>query len=471
MATWELQLISRIVRTGDLNSVIGWGINPDDFLTNEGRALFASLLGYFSMPETSGAVLGPYAVQRMFPNFQLCDDVSMTTDALCVEVRKQRLSIELQNRTQAVLELVQYDPILAINRMQAAAIDLQNIGMSRNTDVHFHHAFDRVMRNYYLRKQGVDLSCGAWPWLPLQLATLGLQPDDYVVIYGRPKSMKSWVLAFLIAWFYTQGKRLLIYTKEMTADNIFQRAGAVLAEVRYQEFRSATLTWEEEMSLYSVGRMLHHAQMSQTVVCLSAKDATDGSDTVPWFRSKIEQYKPQAAFIDGMYLMTDAKGARKDHERVRNISRSIRQMILDTGVPTIATIQANRAAAKNQSANLDEIAFSDAIGQDATLLMRAINEMNKPTIALVMSGATREFSLNGFRIYGQPAVNFDYAGEITDKEIEKAKEQDVDSEDGDSKNKPAARRANGITEAKSVIQVTRALDPYLATTPNTPKIV
>ena len=465
MATWELQLVSRIVRTGDLNSVIEWGITRDDFLTNEGRALYSSIEGYFSMPEHSGAILGPYAVQQMFPNFQLCDDLSMTTDALCVEVRKQRLAIEFKSKVQKSLELCEYDPLTAINIMQLGMTDLQNVGMSHNTDVHFSSSFDRSMQRYELLKQGVDLSCGAWPWMPLQEATMGLQPDDYVVLYGRPKSMKSWVLAYLIAWFYEMGKRMVIYTKEMTADNIFQRVGACLAEVRYHNFRTGTCSYEEEFSLRTVAKMLQYAQQTQTVITLSAQDAVQGGDTVPWLRAKLETYKPDVCFVDGLYLMSDVSGARKDNERVRNISRAIRQMVLDTRIPAICTIQANRAAAKNAEANLDEVAFSDSVSQDATLLMRAINEKDKPTVALVMGGASREFYLEGFRIYGQPAFNFDYAGEISSKEIEKAKEQDVNTEAGNASKTPASKsngKKNGKpTEASNNKETKIAIDGYL----------
>jgi hypothetical protein len=141
--------------------------------------------------------------------------------------------------------------------------------------------------------------------------------------------------------------------------------------------------------------------------------------------SKVELYRPDVVFIDGMYLMSDSKNAKKDHERVRNVSRSVRAMNLKTNVPVIATLQANRAAAKNQDANSDEVAFSDAIGQDATLLMRCIREQDKPTIAMVIGGNSREFQLDGFRIHGVPASNFNYYGEISVKEIEQAKEKDA----------------------------------------------
>ena len=40
MASWEHQRISRIIRTGDLQSVLRWGITVQDFKTSEGHALF-----------------------------------------------------------------------------------------------------------------------------------------------------------------------------------------------------------------------------------------------------------------------------------------------------------------------------------------------------------------------------------------------------------------------------------------------
>lgn len=463
MATWELQLLSRIVRTGEFNRTIQWGITDSDFLTLEGQALFRNIAGYYQRPETAGSVLGPRAVQCMFPNFVLCDDPSMTVEALCYEVRRARLNIEYKLRVQAALNLVDENPMEAINQTQMAMTDLQNLGYSKQTDVYFNESFSRTVRKMEAIEQGVDLSCGRWPWPPLQTVTGGLQPADFVVLYGRPKNMKTWVLAFLIAWFYDAGKRMIIYTKEMTADNIFQRAGACLSQVRYHEFRVAPwdLSQEEKQSIYAIEKMLHRSQMGQTVICLSGKDAAEGGDTVPWLRSKIELYKPDVVFVDGMYLMSDVKKNRKPNEKVGSISNDLRRVTLDTNIPIIATIQANREAAKNQEANLDEIGFSDRVGQDATLLMRAINERNQPTIALIMGGASREFQLNGFRIYGVPAINFNYYGGITDKEIEKAKEGDVADESGDSKHTPKAAKRGGVGEGRASAGVIRKMDKLL----------
>lgn len=458
MATWELQLISRIVRSGDLNSVVQWGITTDDFLTNEGRALWGTLVGYHQMPQTLGAVLGPNAMQRLFPNFQLCEDGSMTIESLCLNVRTQRLIIEYRSMLEMNLQMIEVDPIGTINKTQMALLDLQNVGLSQNTDVHFHDSFSRSIQRMELIEAGVDLSCGWFPWDPLQHATGGLQPDDYIVIFGRPKSMKSWVIAYLLSHFYEQRKRILIYTKEMTADNIFARCGSCLASLRYQEFRLGGLSYDEKQSLYTVQRMLEMSRYQQAVVCLSGKDTTEGGDTVPWLRSKIEMYKPDVVFIDGMYLMTDVKGSKKDNFRVQNISRALRDTVLQTKTPIIATIQANRNAAKNEEANTDEVAFSDSLAQDCTMLIRAINEKNSPTIALVMSGVSREFHLSGFRIYGVPALNFEYYGPLSDKDIEKAKEQDQTSEMGNPKAAPMPTKP--ATEGSNFTHMKKGVDKF-----------
>jgi hypothetical protein len=175
----------------------------------------------------------------------------------------------------------------------------------------------------------------------------------------------------------------------------------------------------------------------------------------------VEKHNPDLVCIDGMYLMSDVKGARKDHERVMNISRALRGLVLSTNVPVVATVQANRGAAAHGKGNLDEIAYSDAIGQDATIAMRVINDKGSPTISLVMAGS-REFELAGFRIYGIPATNFSDHSLLTEKEITKAKEKDIVDEDNPSAHiKAGARKKKRVTESKSLIAAKKRLEKMM----------
>jgi hypothetical protein len=428
MASHELQLLSRVIRTGNLQQVIDWGIAEHDFLTSEGRAIFQNLVGYYSMPESAGSVIGENAIRQRYPTFVLCDDPGMTNDALCLEVRKHRLAIETDNLLDRVRTLNMADPVSALNTLNSGSLDLINIGIGKNSDLSLGSAISKLKARYLQVESGVNFAKGPWPWDILNRETGGIQPDDYIVIYGRPKSFKSWLLTYLISFVIDQQKRAVVYTKEMSPDNIFNRIYASLAHVSYKGLRLGALSAEEKEALFMVDRYVERANLRENVYCLSGKDVPRGGDTVPWLRSKVEKYKPDYIFVDGLYLMSDVHKAHKDHERVRNISRDLSDLRLSLQIPLIATLQANRAAAKHQEANLDEIAFSDAIGQDATAAIRVIKEKGAQTAMLVLGGA-REWELNGFRINADPARDFSFHSEVSAKDILKAESQDVGPED------------------------------------------
>jgi hypothetical protein len=450
MSSREHQLLSRIIRTGDLSSALEWGITEQDFMSAEPKALFHQIVSYHQAQH--GSVIGQNAALAMFPQWQMCDDQSMHTKALCEEVRKHRLAIQGAKMLGEVQQLLMTDPHQAVNMLSGYAADLTMLASNRITDVRLGDSFDRELTRYDLKKKGWLPSVCPLPWDPWQVETGGLQDDDYIVFYGRPKSMKTWVLAWFIAWCFEHQKRCLIYTKEMAADNIFRRLIGCLARVDYSRLRLGTLTTEEEFSLQATRRMVKLSEQDGNIVTLSGQDA-NGKDTVPWLQSKVETYKPDVVFVDGMYLMspTDPR-IREDHARVRSISRDLRQMILNTKTPVVSTLQANRNAAKNKQANTDEIAFSDAIGQDATQLFRVIKEKHRPTIAIVSGGATREFNLLGFRIHAQPCENFTYYGEITAKEIEQATESDTGPADDAAAAKPAAKKTGMVPSPVQAVQ-------------------
>lgn len=415
--------------------------------------MFEYLISYYATPQTRGSVIGPIVSQQVFPNFILCDDLYMTTEALCSEVRRRRIQLECNERLDKIREALEQDTVGACASLVQLGTEMVQLGSSKITDVKLGLAVDQSLSLYQLRKAGWVFSVAPYPWRLLQQATGGLQADDYVVLYGRPKSYKSWVLFYLASMIFMQDRKILIYTKEMTPENVFNRILCCLAQVRYQEFRTGNLSYEEEVSLYQTRHMIHMLGAQEKIIVLSGKDANAGGDTVPWLHSKIKTYLPDAIFIDGLYLMSDVRKNKDKHSRVQSISNDLRQMNLETRVPIVATLQANRGAAKHNEANFDELAFSDAIGQDATLVARVINEKDSPSAMLVLAGA-REFSLNGLRIHAAPAVNFEQFGQndddarLTAKDIEKAKEKDSGDSDKENAQAHAKARSNGLMTPK-----------------------
>ena len=458
MASVGMQLLSHVIRTGKLTDVLDWGITKDDMLTAEERSMFDMLLGYHT--EFGGAVLGPNLLQVKFPTFELVDDgPQITTAALCAEARKARLKRDAKAAATALIEQADIDPFKALSDHQAKVSNLVHLGMSQKTDVHFADAMHDIVIDYDMQEQGLLQPRMYWPWVLMNEVTGGVSEEDYIILYGRPKSMKSWVLCYMIASAFLTKKKILVYTKEMTPKNIYKRVAACIASLPYQELRTAKLTTVQKMELMEVRTQAIELKLAQTFVCLSGKDVQAGGDTIPWIRSKIDKYKPHVLFIDGLYLMSEDTGRKnmKTNERVENISRAARQLVLDTSVPLIATMQANRKAAAHQNAELDEVALSDAASQDATLLARIINEKHEhptfgQTIAFLIAGS-REFKLHGFRIGGVPATDFGFKEIMTEKEIERAKEGDTRHEEPDAAGEHAKPRPTPSNKGKSMSTV------------------
>lgn len=446
MATWEMQLISRIVRTGDLATTLSWGIGPDDFMTKEGKGMFDMITTYNMASGTAGSILGVNGVGHYFPNFVLCDDPSMTTEALCRQVRYDRLGLQVNDTIAKGLEIA--DPMQRAQNIQAAMNDVLNLGFGKTTDIRSAVGINRVQATYAMRKSGINMSTGMWPWKIVNEETGGFSNDDYVVLFGRPKSFKSWILIHIIATLIEQEKRCLIYTKEMTWEQIYERLTCCMALIRHWNLRQGFLSPQEEEALEQVTMVMQMPEFSDRIIVLSGLDAS-GGDSIMWLRSKVDLYKPDFIAIDGLHLMHDARGAKKREERITNISRDTRAMVLQTRIPVIATVQANRAAAKNEDANLDEIAYSDALGQDATAVVRTIKDKPTPdkpesTVSLVF-GALRNGVLDGFRINAEPATDFSFHSRLTALDAAKAAEAD----DKEAELSTKRGRKNTVTEAKA----------------------
>lgn len=457
----ELQLLSHIAENGALNEALAWGLEETDFVTDEGRHIFQTMLYTLRDPRYKKGQLGLHSIKRMHPDFVFCNDKTMTLEALCTQVREQRHRMKVQAISKEMLN-AKGDPV---DVAAQAALSLQRnilaVAYGKHSDISFSDSLMRSASMHDQQASGVDLSIAKWPWAPFNTAAGGIEKDDYIVFYGRPKSKKSWMLAFFAAFLYMQGKFPLIYTKEMTADNLFKRIGACIGELPYQEFRKGRLSPEERERLQAILDAARDLQGHLDMIMLDGKDS-NGGDTVEWLQAKVDKYKPDIVLIDGMHLMSDGRGSKgqKDNFRVQNISRGIRQMILDMGTPVIATTQATRSAAGHKNANLDEIAFSDAVSQDVTAAIRVISEgrteisPDRDMISLIVGGS-REWTFAGCRIYGECATDFSFHSYLDQKEIDSVKQRDdsADVKDPTGGAAPTAKKkklGKAATEVKDI---------------------
>jgi replicative DNA helicase len=83
----------------------------------------------------------------------------------------------------------------------------------------------------------------------------------------------------------------------------------------------------------------------------------------------MHSHQPDIVIIDGVYLLSENKGDSANWEKLTDVSRNLKRMADGHGVPIIGVHQANRAAAGKEELDVENIAYSDALGQDADLII------------------------------------------------------------------------------------------------------
>jgi replicative DNA helicase len=447
MATsFEWSLISRVVRTANLRDVLDWGIRSEDFGITQARAMFDVICGLYLNPNTSGTIPAAATLQDSLPEFAVCDNPSETTDFLCQQVRTGYIERELKAACEKAVEEAGGDVGQAVADLAMRARTLTELGTTRNCDIGMVPAMDKLLTTYEQQELGLLRAKFLWPWEVLNRATSGVSDEDYIIFYGRPKQKKSWTLAYMAACTLEQDMKVLVYTKEMRPENLHRRIVACGLRLDYTDLRFGTLPPDQKKLLKEYRDHFDDPSTRGRLVMLDGAEVQAGCDTVGWLQAKVEKHEPDALFVDGLHLLSD--GSRRevpDHQRVRNISRELRQLGLRKKIPIIGTIHANRKAAAHSEGNLDEIAYSDAVAQDATVAIRTIAERHQETMAMIMAGS-REFKLHGFRIHSVLAQDFTQKEVMEEDDVRQVAERDAEGrapKKNGTKAKPRAANGDG----------------------------
>jgi len=442
-SNFEWELLSRIVRTANLKEALNWGIRSEDFGINQARAVYDFITSLYLSQNTAGTIPGPHTIEVFCPEFQILGDDSVTMDFLCQQVRLGYIERETKAACEKAVEECESNVADAIAGIAARSRQLVELGTSRHCDIGMEDGMQKLMVTYEQQELGLLKAKFQWPWPILNEMTGGVSEEDYVIFYGRPKQMKSWALAHMAAFTVEQDMRILIYTKEMTPGNLLRRIVACALHLPYHEFRFGKLAPEQKALLRDYTAHFANPYSRSNLIMIDGAEINPGGDTVSWLQAKVEKYAPDALFIDGLALLSDefSKKGQAEHMRVQNISRALRQMCIRKRLPIIATIHANRKAAGHSEGNLDEIAYSDAVAQDATIAIRTIAEKFQATMAMIMAGS-REFKLPGFRIHAVVAQNFTEHSVMDEGDVQKVAERDLQG-----KAQSKARSKGGPTQA------------------------
>ncbi len=206
---------------------------------------------------------------------------------------------------------------------------------------------------------------------------LGLRPGQMIVIGARPGVGKTSFALNLATNAAVAGASVALFSLEMSKVEIAQRLLSAWSRVGLQEIRSARIRNEQWPQILEATN-----DLSQLDIMI---DDTPGT-TVTEIRAKARRIlrgkERGVVIIDYLQLISAPSGVRRADSRateVSEMSRGIKIMAKDLGVPVVALSQLNRTVENRtgKRPQLSDLRESGSIEQDAdivALLDRSMNE-------------------------------------------------------------------------------------------------
>jgi replicative DNA helicase len=452
----EIELLSNIVSQGDFTAVRKAGLTPEHFQTEEGKLVFDWVWRQFHDPKHPGEIPDQQRLKRHFPNFEF-RPTRNSIAAIIHDILATRLKVEVNKVSSEMTDLLAEgeDPFAVLSAYLPHLRDLNAQG-DQNEGLLLSHSAASLKQEYETKKLAGGITGIPIPWSPLNEALCGLQPGMFFVIYGRNKNMKSWVALAMAMHAYNCNRRVLVYSREMSKEDMLRRASSILCGVDYELLRRAKLPTSKEVEFFSLmeqlGELENEAQSgARKRSMLFIGDNGPQGGTVDNLTAAAEKFEADLVIADGFYLMRDSRTNLRsaDWKQIAHISQDIKRMAQYLKIPVIGTTQANRAASKTQGDDTDELSFSDTIGADADLLMRCFKGKGPtpgvPAVLFTFPAARETGLLNPFVINALPGADFsllqtsvDVTAFLKDKKKQDAEEETKQGGKGTEK-KPAPK--------------------------------
>lgn len=473
MAAAELELIAALLDVGDLSLIHSGQFRAEHCLTNEGKALHHFLSSYKYVTEGAGRVPTRNIVLERFDALaHELPEITADPDlgALLHEVHIASMRSKLSDFALEVAELANaVDPL---NEMVYVRRKLDDIMTEVSPEKYF--GFDthleQILEDY---DAGMILPMGIpWFWPSLQEETRGMQRGQFIILSGRPKTRKTFVALKAVVHAYLTGHRVLVFTPEMHPYQILLRATAMAANLRYAPFKKGELTHDELEALIELVEEYGNPHFA-----VEEDEASYGDERptaralfkvikatnkpVSYIETKIEEFKPDVVFVDSFYRLA-GDGSRKsdsDHKVLTGVSRDLKDLASEHEIVVLGTHQINREGSKKVG-SLDNLAYADAFGQDADMVLRVITnkKQNEPDLSALVVLGGRETPFDGVLIHNEPCNDFDEVGVITDlKKVMQMLQQEEAEQEGEDKEKEDTERKKRINDRynKKVSRITK----------------
>ena len=436
---YELRLISKVIKTQDLNSVVKSGISPSVMANPIAAAMLKDIINYYHNREHYGRVPQPEWMRKRFPGSFHEMEVVETIGELCSAIRLEAMEREVFEAASEIVDMSGDDPVAALEKMRAAVLQIGRMA-PKSTDRILADDADDIISRAMQRRHSDKILGIPFPWEPLNELTQGIQSEDFIVLFGRPKSMKSWVAGKMASHAYLDGNcRVLVYSCEMSTELFEDRVACTVHDLNYERLKEGSLSDLDWLMYQEALHALKEDELRDAVsgrhrsikFCSAFDDPTGGG--MAHLLSKAEDFDPDIIVVDSFYKMKDDRSNKRSvkWDVQYNIVQDLKGVTQLLHIPVIGVTQRHRSKKdeNDDDEDLGDIAYADAVGQEADAIYRIKKDgmlADGKTVQLRVSMAgSRETRVGGFLLHVVPSTSWrldswlDENGKVTDPDARK----------------------------------------------------
>lgn len=320
-------LISRVLMERNAGEAIRLNMSSE-LLEGQAKEVWAWVAEKF---RAHGETPSAATMEDVFPSYSVCE-CPETISFYCEGVREKFLHNCCSDGIRQAVPLLKSGKPAEAKRLLAQAVRLGDTYGSPKPDMDWSQDPMARYEAYLERKKAHGVDGVSTPFPTLDEATMGFHPGELIFLVARTKTGKTWFQCLLINHNIEEGDLPLIFSNEMSNEQVARRVDALHYQLPYEALRTGSLPslvearWKTAIEECPRGRFL-------------LVENPGAQNTVTFVAAKIHQHKPAVAYVDGMYLMDDETGGASDWLRLVNISRGLKLVARETGVPIVVTMQ------------------------------------------------------------------------------------------------------------------------------------
>ena len=357
----EVRLLSRAIRTRDITPLLEAGVTDDWFFVDENRQVWRFLRQHWTKYQE---VPTSVTVVDNFPTYRLLavdDTLEYLVDQL-VEYRKRQHAITvIQDASEAIAS---GDHNVAISVLSQGVAKLIDEGARESNDIDLtNNATKRFEEYTHIKTRPNGLIGFATGFKTIDEATAGLQPGQLITIIAPPKTGKSVLAMQMAVNVHRDGFVPMFQSFEMTNLEQQQRHDSMRSRIAHSRLIRGALTPAEEaryMDELKAMESMHKFYLTDSVSAM----------TVTGLAAKIEKIRPDIAFVDGVYLMTDeVTGESNSPQALTNITRNLKHLAMAKKIPIVISTQVLLWKMKKRQVSADAIGYSSSFYQDSDVIL------------------------------------------------------------------------------------------------------